>query len=240
MPDIAAARKVFASPEAALEGVARNDMLVMAGGFGLCGLPESLIYALQATGVGGLTVVSNNAGIDGIGLARLIDSGQIKKMISSYVGNNKTFEKAYLEGRVELEFSPQGTMAERIRAGGAGVPGFYTRTGVGTLVAEGKEHKQFDGETYILERGIRADLSLVRAEVADTQGNLIYRKTARNFNPVMATAGAVTIAEVETIVPAGDLDPDHIHTPGIFVQRIVKAGCAKRIEFVTSREREGA
>ena len=240
MPDIAAARKVFASPEVALEGVARNDMLVMAGGFGLCGLPESLIYALQATGVGGLTVVSNNAGIDGIGLARLIDSGQIKKMISSYVGNNKTFEKAYLEGRVELEFSPQGTMAERIRAGGAGVPGFYTRTGVGTLVAEGKEHKQFDGETYILERGLRADLSLVRAEVADTQGNLIYRKTARNFNPVMATAGAVTIAEVETIVPAGDLDPDHIHTPGIFVQRIVKAGCAKRIEFVTSREREGA
>ena len=215
-------------------------MLVMAGGFGLCGLPESLIYALQGTGVRGLTVVSNNAGVDGIGLARLIDSGQIKKMISSYVGNNKTFEKAYLEGRVGLEFSPQGTMAERIRAGGAGVPGFYTRTGVGTLVAEGKEHKAFDGETYILERGIRADLSLVRAEVADTQGNLIYRKTARNFNPVMATAGAVTIAEVEKIVPAGELDPDHIHTPGIFVQRIVKAACRKRIEFVTNRERERA
>ena len=215
-------------------------MLVMAGGFGLCGLPESLIYALQATGVSGLTVVSNNAGVDGVGLARLIDSGQIKKMISSYVGNNKTFEKAYLEGRVELEFSPQGTMAERIRAGGAGVPGFYTRTGVGTLVAEGKEHKEFDGETYILERGIRADLSLVCAEIADTEGNLIYRKTARNFNPVMATAGEIAIAEVEKIVPAGDLDPDHIHTPGIFVQRIVKAACPKRIEFVTNRERERA
>ncbi|MDJ0919854.1 MAG: CoA transferase subunit A [Henriciella sp.] len=232
--------KVYESPDDALRGVAQDNMFVCAGGFGLSGLPECLIYALQETGVKGLTVVSNNAGIDGIGLSRLIDSGQIKKMISSYVGNNKSFEQAYLKGDVELEFSPQGTMAERIRAGGAGIPGFYTKTGVGTVIAEGKPHMDFDGETYVLERGIRTDLALVRAEVADTEGNLIFRKTARNFNPMMAMAGKVTIAEVTEIVPAGELDPDHIHTPGIFVQRVVKSTIDKRIEFTTTRERETA
>ena len=228
--------KVFESPTEALSGICRDDMLVACGGFGLCGMPETLIYALEKTGVKGLTVVSNNAGIDGVGLARLIDSRQIKKMISSYVGNNKAFEKAYLEKEVELEFSPQGTMSERLRAGGAGIPGFYTRTGVGTVIAEGKDHKEFDGKSYILERGIVADLALVRAEFADEQGNLVYRKTARNFNPVMATAGKVTVAEVEQIVPVGSLDPDNIHTPGIYVQGIVKSQFPKKIEFVTSRQ----
>ncbi|MEM8986928.1 MAG: CoA transferase subunit A [Pseudomonadota bacterium] len=227
--------KVYDSPEAALAGVANDGMLVACGGFGLCGMPESLINALEATGVKNLTVVSNNAGVDGIGLGRLIASGQIRKMISSYVGNNKAFEKAYLDGDVELEFSPQGTMSERLRAGGAGVPGFYTRTGVGTLVAEGKEHKEFGGETYILEKGIVADLSLIRAEIADEEGNLIYRKTARNFNPMMATAGNVSIVEAEKIVPIGTLDPDQVHTPGIFIQRIVKSVCPKRVEFATTR-----
>ncbi|MEO0398689.1 MAG: CoA transferase subunit A [Pseudomonadota bacterium] len=227
--------KVHRSPEAAVIDVARDGMLVVCGGFGLCGMPESLINALEASGVKNLTVVSNNAGVDGIGLGRLIANGQIRKMISSYVGNNKTFEKAYLDGDVELEFSPQGTMSERLRAGGAGIPGFYTRTGVGTLVAEGKEHKEFSGETYILERGIVADLALVRAEKADTAGNLVYRKTARNFNPMMAATGKVCIAEVEEIVPVGTLDPDIIHTPGIYVQRIVKSTCPKRVEFVTTR-----
>jgi len=234
------AQKVFDSPKAALADIAKDDMLVCAGGFGLCGMPESLIYALQETGVKGLTVVSNNAGIDGIGLSRLIETRQIKKMISSYVGNNKTFEKAYLDGDVELEFSPQGTMSERIRAGGAGIPGFYTKTGVGTVIAEGKPHMDFDGETYVMERGIRSDLALVRAEIADTEGNLIYRKTAQNFNPMMAMSGKITVAEVAEIVPAGTLDPDHIHTPGIFVQRVVKSGIDKRIEFSTTRERESA
>lgn len=232
--------KVFETPQDALDGIARDGMLVCAGGFGLCGMPESLIYALQATGVTGLSVVSNNAGIDGIGLSRLIESGQIKKMISSYVGNNKTFERAYLAGEVDLEFAPQGTMSERIRAGGAGIPGFYTKTGVGTRIAEGKPHMEFDGETYVLERGIRADLSLIRAEIADTEGNLVYRKTARNFNPMMAMSGKVTVAEVAEIVPAGELDPDHIHTPGIFVQRVVRSGLPKRIEFTTNREVETA
>lgn len=232
------ARKVFESPQAALAGVAKNGMTVCAGGFGLCGLPESLIYALQETGVENLTVVSNNAGIDGIGLSRLIESKQITKMISSYVGNNKSFERAYLEGDVKIEFSPQGTMSERLRAGGAGIPGFFTKTGVGTSVAEGKRHEDFDGETFILERGIRADLALVRAEVADTEGNLIYRKTARNFNPMMAMSGKVTVAEVAKIVPAGKLDPDMIHTPGIFVQRIVKSTKDKQIEFVTNRKED--
>ncbi len=229
--------KIYDSPESALAGVVQDGALIMCGGFGLCGMPESLIYALQATGVKDLTVVSNNAGVDGIGLGRLLETRQIKKMISSYVGNNKIFAELYLSGEIELEFSPQGTMSERIRAGGAGIPGFYTKTGVGTVIAEGKKHDEFDGETYILERGIRADLSLVRAELADEEGNLIYRKTARNFNPMMATAGKITIAEVEEIVPAGALDPDNIHTPGIFVQRIVRSTCPKQIEFVTNRER---
>ena len=230
--------KVYESPAAAMDGIAKNNMLVCAGGFGLSGLPECLIYALQDTGVTGLTVVSNNAGIDGIGLSRLIDSGQIKKMISSYVGNNESFEKAYLSGDIELEFSPQGTMAERLRAGGAGIPGFYTKTGVGTVIADGKTHTDFDGETYILERGIKTDLALVRAEIADTEGNLIFRKTARNFNPMMAMSGKITIAEVSQIVAAGELSPDMIHTPGIFVQRVVKSTIDKRIEFTTTRERE--
>lgn len=230
-------QKVYANPDDALSDICKDGMLVACGGFGLCGMPESLINALEATGVKELTVVSNNAGVEGVGLARLIETRQIKKMISSYVGNNKSFEKAYLDGEVELEFSPQGTMSERLRAGGAGVPGFYTRTGVGTVIAEGKEHKEFDGETYILEHGIVADLALIRAEFADTQGNLVYRKTARNFNPMMATAGKITVAEVETIVPAGTLDPDSIHTPGIFVQRVVKSTCPKQIEFTTTREK---
>ena len=228
-------RKVFNDPDAALEGVCRDGMLIACGGFGLCGMPESLIDALLETGVKDLTVVSNNAGVDGIGLAKLIEAGRIRKMISSYVGNNKTFEAAYLRGDVEIEFSPQGTMAERLRAGGAGIPGFYTRTGVGTVIAQGKEHKEFEGKPYILERGIVADLALVRAERGDGEGNLVYRKTARNFNPVMAMSARLTIAEVEAIEPVGALDPDTIHTPGIFVQRIVKSTCPKRIEFATVR-----
>lgn len=208
--------------------------------FGLSGMPETLIDALCATKVRGLTVVSNNAGVDGVGLARLIENGQVAKMISSYVGNNKTFEQAYLRGEIDLEFSPQGTMSERLRAGGAGIPAFYTATGVGTLVAEGKPHAEFDGRTYIQERGIRADLAIIRAETADTEGNLVFRKTARNFNPMMATAGALTVVEVERIVPVGTLDPDHIHTPGIFIDRIVKASVPKRIEFTTNREAPGS
>lgn len=234
------ASKVFDSQYEALSGICRDGMLIACGGFGLCGMPETLINALLDAGVKDLTVVSNNAGVDGIGLARLIEAGRIKKMISSYVGNNKSFEAAYLRGDIELEFSPQGTMSERLRAGGAGIPGFYTKTGVGTLVAEGKEHKEFDGETYILERGIVADLALIRAEKADAQGNLVYRKTARNFNPMMASAGRVTVVEVEEIVPVGALDPDSIHTPGIFVQRIVESVIPKRIEFTTNRQRETA
>lgn len=231
------ANKIYESPKAAIDGVATDNMIVACGGFGLCGMPESLIYALKDTGVKGLTVVSNNAGVDGIGLAQLIETRQISKMISSYVGNNKTFEAAYLSGDLELEFSPQGTMSERLRAGGAGIPGFYTKTGVGTVIAEGKKHETFDGQTYILERGIRADLALIRAEIADTQGNLVYRKTARNFNPMMAMSGQITIAQVERIVPAGEIDPDRIHTPGIFVQRVVQSTHDKRIEFVTHKER---
>ncbi len=231
-------QKIFDSPAAALKGICSDGMMVMCGGFGLCGMPESLIGALQATGVSGLTAVSNNAGIDGVGLGKLLETRQIAKMISSYVGNNKLFAEQYLNGDIELEFNPQGTMSERIRAGGAGIPGFYTKTGVGTLIAEGKEHKDFDGETFILETGLVADLSLIRAEVADEEGNLIYRKTARNFNPMMATAGKITVVEVEEIVSAGTLDPDHIHTPGIFVQRIVKSTKPKQIEFTTNREQE--
>jgi 3-oxoacid CoA-transferase subunit A len=229
--------KVYKSAAAALEGVLFEGMTIMSGGFGLCGIPENLILTLRESGVGNLTVISNNAGVDDFGLGLLLQTRQIKKMISSYVGENETFEKQYLSGELELEFNPQGTLAERIRAGGAGIPGFYTKTGVGTLIAEGKEHKEFDGETYILERGLRADLSVVKAWKGDAEGNLVYRTTARNFNPMMATAGKVTVAEVEEIVPVGALDPDSIHTPGIFVQRIVQgAQYEKRIEKRTVRE----
>jgi 3-oxoacid CoA-transferase subunit A len=230
-------RKLYASAEAALDGLLFDGMTVMSGGFGLCGIPENLIAAMRNSGVKGLTVISNNAGVDDFGLGELLGTRQIRKMISSYVGENATFERQYLSGELELEFNPQGTLAERIRAGGAGIPGFYTRTGVGTLVAEGKEHKEFDGETYVLERALVADLSIVKAWKGDETGNLIYRKTARNFNPMMATAGKVTVAEVEELVPVGSLDPDCIHTPGIFVQRIIRGALfEKRIENRTVRE----
>src|ERR1700733_12606374 len=223
--------KVFPNAKAALEGLLFDGMTVMAGGFGLCGIPENLIFALRDSGVQNLTVISNNAGVDEFGLGLLLQTRQIKKMISSYVGENETFERQYLNKELELEFNPQGTLAERIRAGGAGIPGFYTKTGVGTLVAEGKELKVFDGETYVLERGLRADLAIVKAWKGDAEGNLVYRKTARNFNPMMAMAGKATVAEVEELVPVGTLDPDHIHTPGIFVKRIVGgAKYEKRIE----------
>ena len=228
--------KVYPSAKAALDGVVFDNMTVMSGGFGLCGIPENLIAALRDSGVKGLTVISNNAGVDDFGLGLLLQTRQIKKMISSYVGENETFERQYLAKELELEFNPQGTLAERIRAGGAGIPGFYTKTGVGTLIAEGKEHKDFDGETYILERGLKADLAIVKAWKGDAEGNLVYRQTARNFNPVMATAGKITVAEVEEIVPVGSLDPDHIHTPGIFVQRICTGKFEKRIEKRTVRE----
>ena len=229
-------RKVFPDAAAALEGVLFDGMIVMAGGFGLCGIPETLIFALRDSGVKDLTVISNNAGIDDFGLGLLLQTRQIKKMVSSYVGENETFERQYLSGELDLEFNPQGTLAERIRAGGAGIPAFYTKTGVGTLVAEGKELKDFDGETYVMERGLRADLAIVKAWKGDAEGNLVYRKTARNFNPMMATAGKVTVAEVEELVPVGSIDPDLIHTPGIFVQRIVGgANYEKRIEKRTVR-----
>ncbi|MCX7586649.1 CoA transferase subunit A [Phenylobacterium sp. 58.2.17] len=223
----------------ALAGLLFDGMTIMAGGFGLCGIPENLIGAIKESGVKNLTVVSNNCGIDGFGLGVLLESGQIKKMISSYVGENKLFEQLYLSGALELEFNPQGTLAERIRAGGAGIPAFFTKTGVGTLVAEGKEVREFDGETYVMERGLIADLSIVKAHTGDAEGNLVYRKTARNFNPMMATAGKVTVAEVENLVAIGSIDKDHIHTPGIFVDRIVKGAVyEKRIERVTTRPRE--
>jgi 3-oxoacid CoA-transferase subunit A len=229
-------RKVYASAGAALDGLLFDGMTVMSGGFGLCGIPENLILALRDSGVTGLTVISNNAGVDDFGLGLLLATRQIRKMVSSYVGENETFERQYLAGELELEFNPQGTLAERIRAGGAGIPGFYTRTGVGTLIAEGKEHKEFEGETYVLERGLSADLAMVKAWKGDDAGNLVYRKTARNFNPMMATAGNATVAEVEELVPVGALDPDYIHTPGIFVQRmIVGARYEKRIEKRTLR-----
>jgi len=230
-------RKVTSGAKAALDGILFDGMTIMAGGFGLCGIPENLILALRESGVKNLTVISNNCGVDDFGLGLLLQTRQIKKMISSYVGENETFEKQYLSGELELEFNPQGTLAERIRAGGAGIPGFYTKTGVGTVIAEGKEHKEFDGETYILERGLMADLSIVKAWKGDEEGNLVYRKTARNFNPMMATASKVTIAEVEELVPTGSIDPDHIHTAGIFVQRILKGPhYEKRIEKRTVRE----
>ncbi|MBM0108503.1 CoA transferase subunit A [Steroidobacter sp. S1-65] len=235
------ASKVYPSAQAALEGVVRDGITIMSGGFGLCGIPENLILALRDSGVKGLTVVSNNAGVDDFGLGMLLKTRQIKKMISSYVGENKEFERQFLAGELELEFNPQGTLAERIRAGGAGIFGFYTRTGAGTLVAEGKESRVVHGDTYILETGLTADVSIVKAWKGDTEGNLIYRKTARNFNPMMATAGRVTIAEVEELVEAGTLDPDQIHTPGIFVQRIVKGtDYVKRIEQRTVRKRSAA
>lgn len=229
------ADKVYPDAKTALDGLTFDGMTVMAGGFGLCGIPENLILALRDSNAQDLTVISNNAGVDDFGLGLLLHTRQIKKMVSSYVGENKTFEKQYLNGELELEFNPQGTLAERIRAGGAGIPGFYTKTGVGTLVAEGKEHKDFDGETYIMETGLVADVSIVKAWKADKAGNLVFRKTARNFNPMMATAGKVTIAEVEEIVENGELDADHIHTPGIFVQRLVQGNFEKRIEQRTVR-----
>ncbi len=232
------ASKVYKSAKEALDGLTFDGMTVMAGGFGLCGIPENLILALRDSGVKNITAISNNAGVDDFGLGLLLKTRQIRKMISSYVGENKEFERQYLSGELELEFNPQGTLAERCRAGGAGIPGFYTKTGVGTLVAEGKEHREFGGETYILETGLVADLAIIKAEKADTQGNLIFNKTARNFNPPMAMAGKVTVAEVEEIVPTGDLDPDHIHLPGVFVQRIIKGTFEKRIEQRTVRKRE--
>ena len=228
--------KVYPDAKAALDGLIFDGMTIMSGGFGLCGIAENLILALRASGVKNITVISNNAGVDDFGLGLLLQTRQIKKMISSYVGENETFERQYLSGELELEFNPQGTLAERIRAGGAGIPGFYTKTGVGTLIAEGKEHKSFNGETYILESGLTADLSIVKAWKGDEAGNLVYRKTARNFNPMMATASKTTVAEVEEIVPMGKLDPDCVHTPGIFVQRIFRGpNFEKRIEKRTTR-----
>jgi 3-oxoacid CoA-transferase subunit A len=231
-------KKVYPSAREALAGILKDGMLVMAGGFGLCGIPETLILAIRDSGVKNLTFVSNNAGIDGAGLGLLLETRQIKKMISSYVGENKMFAQQYLAGELEIEFNPQGTLAERIRAGGAGIPAFFTKTGAGTLIAEGKEQREFDGENYILERGLVADLAIVHAWKGDSEGNLVYRKTARNFNPMMATAGKVTIAEVENLVEPGEIEPDHIVTPGIFVQRIVHVpNSPKRIEQRTTRKR---
>src|ERR1700722_16858931 len=215
-------RKLYSDAAAALDGLLFDGMTVMSGGFGLCGIPENLIAAMRDSGVKGLAVISNNAGVDEFGLGELLKTRQIRNIISSYVGDNQTFERQYLSGELDLEYNPQGTLAERIRAGGAGIPGFYTRTGVGTLVAEGKEVREFNGEKYILETGLVADLAIVHAWKGDTAGNLIYRETARNFNPMMATAAKVTVAEVEHLVPAGQLDPDCIHTPGIFVKRIIE------------------
>ena len=232
-----AMKKLWPSAQAALDGIVRDGMLLAIGGFGLCGIPETLIDALRETGVRNLTIASNNAGVDGWGLGRLLETRQVAKMISSYVGENAEFERQYLAGELEVEFCPQGTLAERMRAGGAGIPGFYTRTGVGTSVAEGKEHKDFEGVTCILERGLFADLALVKAWKADTHGNLIYRRTARNFNPNAATCGKVTVAEAEIIVEAGQLDPDEIHTPGIFVHRLVHNPAVEhRIEKRTIRK----
>jgi 3-oxoacid CoA-transferase subunit A len=229
--------KLWPDGPSALVDIVHDGMLLAIGGFGLCGVPDALILALRDTGVRNLTIASNNAGVDEWGIGMLLKTGQVKKMISSYVGENNEFERQFLEGELEVEFCPQGTLAERMRAGGAGIPGFYTRTGVGTLVAEGKEHKEFDGYTYILERGIQADLALVKAWKADRVGNLIYRRTARNFNPNAATCGKITVAEAEIVVEPGELDPDEIHTPGIFVHRVVhNPNPEKRIEKITTRE----
>jgi 3-oxoacid CoA-transferase subunit A len=233
--------KVRSDATEAVAGLLKDGMTIMAGGFGLCGIPENLIAAIRETGVKDLTVISNNCGVDGFGLGVLLGNGQIRKMISSYVGENKLFAELYLSGQLELEFNPQGTLAERIRAGGAGIPAFFTKTGVGTLVAEGKEVREFDGELYVMERGLKADLSIVKAWKGDAEGNLIYRMTARNFNPMMATAGAVCLAEVEELVEVGELGADQIHTPGIYVDRIFKgAQFEKRIEQLTIRPREVA
>src|SRR6266498_5886888 len=221
-------QKVHSDARSALAGLLKDGMMIMAGGFGLCGIPEQLILAIRDSGVKNLTVVSNNCGIDGVGLGLLLDTRQIKKMISSYVGENKIFAQQYLAGELEIEFNPQGTLAERIRAGGAGIPAFFTRTGAGTQIAKGKEEREFDGERFIMERGLVADLSIVHAWQGDTEGNLVYRKTARNFNPMMATAGKVTIAEVEHLFEPGQLNPDHIVTPGVFVQRIIHVPNAKK------------
>jgi 3-oxoacid CoA-transferase subunit A len=231
-------KKVYPDARTALAGLLKDGMMIMAGGFGLCGIPEQLILAIRDAGVKNLTVVSNNCGIDGVGLGLLLDTKQIKKMVSSYVGENKTFAQQYLAGELEIEFNPQGTLAERIRAGGAGIPAFFTRTGAGTQIAEGKEERQFDGARYVMERGLVADLSIVHAWMGDSEGNLAYRKTARNFNPMMATAGKVTVAEVEHLVKPGDLNPDHIVTPGIYVKRLVHVpNAVKHIEQRTTRKR---
>ncbi|GHF42587.1 CoA transferase subunit A [Seohaeicola zhoushanensis] len=233
-------KKVYGSAAEALEGVLFDGMLIAAGGFGLCGIPELLIAAIRDAGTKNLTVASNNAGVDDFGLGLLLQTKQIKKMMSSYVGENAEFMRQYLSGELELEFNPQGTLAERMRAGGCGIPGFYTKTGVGTVIAEGKEVKNFDGQDYILEKGIFADLSIVKAWKADDTGNLVFRKTARNFNPPAAMCGKICIAEVEEIVPRGSIDPDHIHLPGIYVHRIVQGEHEKRIEQRTTRKRETA
>jgi 3-oxoacid CoA-transferase subunit A len=231
-------KKVHADAKNALQGLLFDDMTIMAGGFGLCGIPETLIEAIRDSGVKGLTVISNNAGIDNVGLGVLLETRQIRKMISSYVGENKTFARQFLAGELEIEFNPQGTLAERCRAGGAGIPAFFTKTGVGTLVAEGKEVREFNGEQYVMETGLVADLAVVHAWMGDTEGNLVYRKTARNFNPMMATAGKITVAEVEHLVQPGDIEADHIITPGIFVKRIIHVPNAeKRIEQRTVRKR---
>src|SRR5437762_5949364 len=234
-------KKVYPDANAALVGLLKDGMTIMAGGFGLCGIPESLILAIREAGVTNLTVVSNNAGIDGVGLGLLLDTRQIKKMISSYVGENKTFAAQVLAGELEIEFNPQGTLAERIRAGGAGIPAFFTRTGAGTQIANGKDEREFDGNRYIMERGLVADLSIVHAWMGDTEGNLVYRKTARNFNPMIAAAGKVTVAEVEHLVQPGDINPDHIVTPGIYVKRLVHVpNAVKHIEQRTVRKRTAA
>ncbi len=229
-------KKVHPDAATALAGLLRDDMVIMAGGFGLCGIPENLIDAIKDSGVKRLTVISNNCGVDGFGLGKLLETRQIRKMISSYVGENKLFAQQYLSGDLELEFNPQGTLAERIRAGGAGIPAFFTKTGVGTLVAEGKETRQFNGETHLMERALVADLAIVKAWKGDTEGNLVFRKTARNFNPIMATAAKVTVAEVEILVEPGEIDSDTVHTPGIYVSRILRGMHEKRIEQRTVRK----
>ncbi|WJS84754.1 CoA transferase subunit A [Paracoccus sp. TOH] len=233
-------KKVYASAESALDGLLTDGMLIAAGGFGLCGIPELLIEAILKAGTKELTVVSNNCGVDGFGLGKLLDTRQIRKMVSSYVGENAEFMRQYLSGELELEFNPQGTLAERMRAGGAGIPGFYTKTGVGTVIAEGKDHKDFDGETYILERGIVADLAIVKGWKADESGNVVFRKTARNFNVPAAKCGRICVCEVEEIVPTGSLDPDAIHLPGIYVHRLFQGQHEKRIEQRTTRKKETA
>jgi 3-oxoacid CoA-transferase subunit A len=232
--------KVYPDAKSALDGLLFDDMTILAGGFGLCGIPEHLIAAIRDSGVKGLTVVSNNCGVDGSGLGILLETRQIRKMVSSYVGENKLFEQLYLDGELELEFNPQGTLAERIRAGGAGIPAFFTKTGFGTIIADGKETREFDGEHYVMEHGIVGDLAIVKAWKGDTEGNLLYRKTARNFNPMMASAAKVTVVEVEELIEPSEMDPDQVHTPGIFVQRILEGThFEKRIERLTTRPGPG-